>query len=60
MDDWWKEFESPTIPYANEFVSRVKRKEKLKQINNSYQSASPSKTIKVKFDDIKIVFYYIP
>ncbi len=60
MDDWWKEFESPTIPHAIEFVNRVKRDEQLKQINNSYQSTSPPKTIKVKFDDIKIVFYYIP
>ena len=58
MDDWWKEFEGPTIPHASEFVNRVKREEQLKQINNSYQSASRSKTIKVKFDDIKIVFYY--
>ena len=60
MDDWWKEFESVAIPHAGEFVDRVKRQERLKQINNSYQSATRSQAIKVKFDEIKIVFYYIP
>ena len=45
MDDWWKEFESPTIPHAIEFVNRVKRDEQLKQINTSYQSTSPPRTI---------------
>ena len=34
MDDWWKEFENPVIPYASEFVEQRKRQEKLKHLNN--------------------------
>ena len=59
MDHWWKEFDTPSVPHASELVNRVKREEQLKQINNSYQSATRSQAIKVTFDEIKIVFYYV-
>ena len=61
MDDWRKEFENPVIPYASEFVEQRKRQEKLKHLNNIlYETRSYVKTTKVKFDDIKTVFYYKP
>ena len=59
MADWWKEFENPVIPYASDFVERVQRQKKLEQLNNNlYDTGSYVKTTKVKFDDIKTVFYY--
>ena len=61
MDDWWKEFENPVIPYASDFVERVQRKKKLEHLNNIlYETRSHVKTTKVRFDDIKTVFYYKP
>ena len=61
MADWWKEFENPVIPYASDFVERVQRQKKLEQLNNNlYDTGSYVKATKVKFDDIKTVFYYKP
>ena len=59
MDDWWKEFENPVIPYASDFVERVQRKKKLEQLNDDSYTIY-SRAVKVKFDNITTIFYYKP
>ena len=62
MDDWWKEFESPVIPHTSAFVEGIKRHNQLKHINKEYNKSYPSSIrnkVKVRFDVVNVVFYYI-
>ena len=63
MDDWRKEFEVFTPPHAHTYVMAVKQKQKLDDINHSYDQQSVVSTKirlkKVKFDKLTVTHFYI-
>ena len=63
MDDWSKEFEVFTPPHAHTYVMAVKQKQKLDDINHSYDQQSVVSTKmrlkKVKFDKLTVTHFYI-